>query len=44
VYLKKVGAKQVASAKINVTRQYDHPEYEGDREGPDSVTYRFTKK
>ena len=43
VYLKKVGTRKVASIKLTVTRNYDHPEYEGDIEGPQTETLRFTK-
>ncbi len=44
VYEKKVGATLVPSAKLTVTRQYDHPENPGDPSGAVSETYRFTRK
>lgn len=44
VYVKKVGKKQIASAKVTVTRRYFYPESPGDLEGDFAETYRFTKR
>jgi hypothetical protein len=44
VYLKKVGTKKVPTAKINVTTMYPYPESEGDLEGEQTNTLRWSKK
>lgn len=44
VYLKKVGNKKVPSVKLNVTELYPYPESEGDLEGEQTSTIRWSKK
>lgn len=44
VYLKKVGTKKVPTVKLTVREQFDHPEYDGDLEGEQTTTLRWSKK
>lgn len=44
VYLKKVGTKKVPSVKLTVRTLHPYPEYEGDVEGEQTTTLRWSKK